>query len=144
MNKIYTLKVREDVSQIEEKISTFISEIEDKCDGVFTLTYRDREKIGAVSLCIVTGDTKFAKEINGKKLSSDMCPIRVLGIPVMSFFDRSDDIIADEMLKSGTVIFDKTGTLTRIKKNIDSNNNICPYRSRGIVKIKPPLQYVKK
>ena len=146
MDKVFTIKYDSFViDSISDKISEFVSTIEDDCDGVFTVCYdRGKGKLRSVSLCVVSNNLELIKNINGGVIDCDVCSINIVGIPSMCFLGVKSDLPVDRMLKSGVIIFDKDNSLRNIKKNIDNSKKIETLRKRGVIKTKPPIQYVKK
>lgn len=145
MNKIFTYKISEnDALSLSNTISEFIDCIEDKCDGAFTLVYKNKGKLGCVSLCVFSTDNELLQSINGKTIESDICKIRVIGISSLCLLGRNSEYPVESMLKSGKVIYDKYGTLRVIQSNFESDKNIDLLDNRSLVRTKPPIQYVKK
>ena len=145
MNKIYTYKVCEDdIDSLSNTISEFIDCIEDKCDGAFSLAFKGKGKLGLLSLCVLSSDKKLLKTINGQFLESDVCKVKVIGIPTGCLLGQKSDLPVRSMLKSGRVVYDKYGTLRVIQNNFDADKSIELLNNRSIVRTKPPVQYVKK
>ena len=146
MDKVFTIKYDSlIIDSLSDKISEFVSTIENDCDGVFTVCYdRGKGKLRSVSVCVVSNDLELIKTINGQQIESDICPISVIGIPSMCFLGVKADLPVDRMLKSGKIIYDPEGTLRGIKKNVDSSKNVVSLAKRGAIKTKPPIQYTKK
>ena len=147
MNKIYTYKVDEvDILALSNTISEFIDCFTEKCDGAFTLSFKgkSKNKMGLLSLCILSTDSDLLKVIDGKNIESDVCKIKVIGIPTGCLFGEKTTLPIKRMLKSGKVIFDQFGTLKMIQNNINNDKSVLLLGNRSIVKTKPPVQYVKK
>ena len=147
MNKIYTYKVDgDDIIGLSNTVSEFIDSFEDKCDGAFVLTFKgkSKNKLGLLSLCFLSSDNKLLKSINGKAIDSDICKIKIIGIPTGCLFGQVSELPVKSMLKSGKVIFDKFGTLKAIQNNFDNDKSVGLLGNRTIVRSKPPIQYVKK
>ena len=145
MDKIFTLKLKqEEVDILSEVVSEFLSCIEDRCDGAFTVGYKSDKKLGYLSLFVVTDDHELIETINGKTICSDVCSVNVIGVLTSDFFEQKGMYRVDKMLKSGKIVYDKDGSLRIIKKNLESDKNVGFIKSRNAVNVKPPLQYVKK
>ena len=49
MNKIFTIKLKqEEVDILSDVVSEFLSCIEDRCDGAFTMGYKVDKKLGVL------------------------------------------------------------------------------------------------
>ena len=146
MDKIFTIKYDEDVvNNISDVISEFIRAIDDEdIDGIFTVCYeKGKKSLSRISLCVVSNDLVFIKNINGISLENDICPITVIGVPTMCYYGVSSDVAFDRLIKSGIIIFDKDDTLRKIQKNIENNKSVRTLKYRGAIRIKPPIQYIK-
>ena len=144
MNKIFTIKLKqEEVDILSNVVSEFLSCIEDRCDGAFTMGYKVDKKLGVLNLFVVSQDLELIKEINGCILSSPVCDIKIIGIPTFDLF-RTEILSIHRLLKSGKVLYDKEGSLRLIKKNLESDNRVIVANNSKSVNVKPPLQYIKK
>ena len=144
MNKIFTIKLKqEEVDILSNVVSEFLSCIEDRCDGAFTMGYKVDKKLGVLNLFVVSQDLELIKEINGCILSSPVCDIKIIGIPTFDLF-RTEILSIHRLLKSGKVLYDKEGSLRLVKKNLESDNRVIVANNSKSVNVKPPLQYIKK
>lgn len=144
MNKIFTIKLKqEEVDILSNVVSEFLSCIEDRCDGAFTMGYKVDKKLGVLNLFVVSQDLELIKEINGCILSSPVCDIKIIGIPTFDLF-RTEILSIHRLLKSSKVLYDKEGSLRLIKKNLESDNRVIVANNSKSVNVKPPLQYIKK
>ena len=144
MNKIFTIKLKqEEVDILSNVVSEFLSCIEDRCDGAFTMGYKVDKKLGVLNLFVVSQNLELIKEINGCILSSPVCDIKIIGIPTFDLF-RTEILSIHRLLKSGKVLYDKEGSLRLVKKNLESDNRVIVANNSKSVNVKPPLQYIKK
>lgn len=147
MNKIFTYKVdEEDIVFLSNDISCFIDSFSEKCDGAFVLAFKgkSKNKLGLLSLCFLSTDLDLLKLLNGRFIESDVCKIKVIGIPTSCLFGQKSDLPIKSMLKSGKVIYDKFGTLKMIQNNLKNDKTVDLIGNRSIVKTKPSIEYVMK
>lgn len=148
MNKVFTMKYDTSIIEcISDTVSGFVSSIIDEyeIDGIFTVCFeKSRKNLKSISLCIVSNDLVFIKNINGIVLDNDICPITIVGVPTMCFYGVRSKTSFDRLLKSGNILYDREGSLKKIKKNIDNSKDVICLKSSGAVRTKPPIQYVKK